>query len=73
MTHRLCASEARCHLPATDLAATIRARGVSPIETVEAVLERIEALNPRLNTFVFMLADAARAPAYPVNLTGQPL
>jgi aspartyl-tRNA(Asn)/glutamyl-tRNA(Gln) amidotransferase subunit A len=62
-THRLSASDALCFLPATDLAAGIRAREVSPVEAVDAVLGRIEALNPRLNAFCFLHADEARAQA----------
>jgi aspartyl-tRNA(Asn)/glutamyl-tRNA(Gln) amidotransferase subunit A len=49
-----------CFLPATDLAAKIRAKEVSPVEAVDAVLARIEALNPRLNAFCFVHADEAR-------------
>jgi aspartyl-tRNA(Asn)/glutamyl-tRNA(Gln) amidotransferase subunit A len=62
-THRLSASDALCFLPATDLAARIRAGEVSPVEAVDAVLGRIEALNPRLNAFCFLHADEARAQA----------
>ncbi len=49
-----------CFTPATELAGLIRAREVSPREVVEAVLERIEALEPRLNAFAHLTADAAR-------------
>jgi aspartyl-tRNA(Asn)/glutamyl-tRNA(Gln) amidotransferase subunit A len=49
-----------CFLPATELAAKIRARQISPVEAVEAVLARIEDLNPRLNAFCFVHADEAR-------------
>ena len=55
--------EALCFLPATDLAAKIRAREISPVEIVEAVLRRIEAINPRLNAFVLIHADEAREQA----------
>src|SRR5215212_10387639 len=57
------ASDPLCFLPATDVAAKIRAREVSPVEAVDAVLDRIEALNPRLNAFCFLHADEARAQA----------
>jgi len=49
---------------ATELAALIRRRELSPVELMEATLARIEAINPRLNAFVRMrpperlLADA---------------
>jgi Asp-tRNA(Asn)/Glu-tRNA(Gln) amidotransferase A subunit family amidase len=52
-----------CFVPATALAAAIRARTLSPVDIVDAVLARIEALNPRLNAFVTVDADGARAAA----------
>jgi aspartyl-tRNA(Asn)/glutamyl-tRNA(Gln) amidotransferase subunit A len=38
--------------PATQLAALIRARELSPVELMRATLDRIAAVNPRLNAFV---------------------
>ena len=52
-----------CWLPATDLAALIRRRKVSPVEVVDAVLDRIERLNPKLNAFVTLTAEQARRDA----------
>ncbi len=52
-----------CFTPATELAAAIRARQLSPVEIVEAVLARIEALNPQLNAFLVVDAEGARAAA----------
>lgn len=37
-----------CHTPATELGRLIRARQVSPLEITEAVLVRIDRLNPQL-------------------------
>src|SRR3989475_9910778 len=48
---------------ALDLAARIRQKDVSPVEVTEAILGRIEALNPRLNAFCLVAADQARASA----------
>lgn len=48
---------------ALDLARLIAAREVSSAEVVEAHLARIEAVNPRLNAIVRVLADEARAAA----------
>jgi len=48
---------------AVDLARDIRDRKVSPVEVTEAVLARIEALNPRLNAFCLVTADVARRAA----------
>ena len=52
-----------CWTPATELAALIRSKKVSPVEVVDAVLARIEAVNPRLNAYVTVLGDEARAEA----------
>jgi len=47
-------------MSATDLAAAIRAKRVSPVEAVEAVLGRIERLDPRINAYCTVTADLAR-------------
>jgi amidase len=46
---------------ANELALAIRTREVSSKEVVEAYLERIEKVNPRLNAVVQLTANAARA------------
>jgi len=51
------------YTPATELAALIRTRALSPVELTRAVLERIERLNPALNAFCTVTADAALASA----------
>ncbi len=43
-----------------DMAARIQAREVSPAELVEAHLEQIDRVNPRINAFVLILAEQAR-------------
>jgi len=48
-----------CYTPATELASLIRARALSPVELCRAVIERIERLNPKLNAFCAVTADAA--------------
>jgi len=55
-----------CYTPATELAAMIRAKTLSPVELTRAVLARIETLNPVVNAFCtptpeIALADARRA------------
>ena len=50
-------------LPATTLAGMIRRKKVSPVEVVNAILARIEALNPVLNAFVTLTGDQARREA----------
>src|SRR3990172_1936412 len=49
-----------CWLPATELAALIRARKLWRVELTEALLARIERLNPTLNAFCAVTADVAR-------------
>jgi amidase len=48
------------YLTAAKLAARIRRREVSPVEVVDACIERIEARNPTLNAFVYYGFDDAR-------------
>ena len=48
-----------CLTPATELAAAIRSRDVSPVDIVEAVLARIEALNEQVHAFITVDADGA--------------
>jgi amidase len=50
-------------LSASDLARRIARRQVSSAEVVQAHLERIEAVNPRINALVKVLADQARTAA----------
>lgn len=52
-----------CWLPATDLARLVRTRKVSPVEVVDAVLARIEKLNPTLNAYVLVTGERARRQA----------
>jgi len=47
-------------LPATELAARIRARELSPLEVVDAYIRRIEEVNPIVNAVVAHRFDAAR-------------
>ncbi len=44
---------------AADLARAIRAREISSREAVESCLARIEAVNPRINAIVDLMADEA--------------
>ena len=50
-------------LPATELAALIRRKKVSPVEVVDAVLDRVARINPRLNAFVTLTEEPARRDA----------
>src|SRR3989454_3500235 len=62
--------------PATELAALIRSKQISPVELTEAVLARIDALNPRLNAFCLVSYDVARRHAREAEIAvmkGEPL
>ena len=52
-----------CYTPATELGELIRRRELSPVEIADAVLARIERLNPRLNAYLTVTADLAREEA----------
>src|SRR5580704_11028002 len=63
-------------LPAHELVALIRAKQVSPVEVVEAVLARIGRLNPTLNCFATVTAEEARDAAIAAEvavMTGEEL
>ena len=57
------ATDGLAYTPATELAALIRAKKLSPVELTRAVLDRVERLNPTLNAFVTVTADAAMTAA----------
>ena len=50
-------SEEIYYADATELARRIRAKEVSPVEVLDAHLDRIEAVNPKLNAIVTMADD----------------
>ncbi len=52
-----------CFTSALELGALIRARQLSPVELCDAVLARVERLNPRLDAFLTVTADLARQQA----------
>jgi aspartyl-tRNA(Asn)/glutamyl-tRNA(Gln) amidotransferase subunit A len=52
-----------CSLTGIELLAKYRAREISPVEATRAILERIERLNPVLNAFCLVDAQAALASA----------
>lgn len=61
---------------AVELATRIRQKDISPVEVMEAVLTRVEALNPRLNAFCLVAAAQARAAARDAEVAvmkGEPL
>jgi Asp-tRNA(Asn)/Glu-tRNA(Gln) amidotransferase A subunit family amidase len=48
-----------CYAPATDIAARIRSRELSPVDVVANALARIEEVGERLNCFCFVFAEEA--------------
>ena len=50
-------------LSATDLASAIRTREISPVEAVDAYLDRIDAVGDKLNAYITVSAEEARADA----------
>ena len=56
-------SDSLADLPATDLVAGFRAGRFTPVDVLEATVERIDQVNPVLNAFVGLDLDSARAAA----------
>jgi amidase len=48
-----------CFTPATELARLYRARKASPLEVMQAVLDRIDAVNPAVNAYVTVARESA--------------
>src|SRR5256886_7556598 len=65
-----------CFTPATELATMIRRRTLSPVELMDTVLARIEALNPRLIAYLAVDTERAREQAKAAEaavMRGEPL
>src|ERR1700675_3498940 len=52
-----------CFTPATELVRLFRARRVSPLELMHALLARIDAVNPTVNAIVTLARESALAEA----------
>ena len=52
-----------CWTPATEIAALVREREISPTEVAEASIERIEEVNPKLNATIDFDPERVRASA----------
>lgn len=50
-------------MPATEMAAAIAARTLSPVEVTSALLDRIDRLNPAINAYVLVTREMAMAQA----------
>ncbi|MDE2008315.1 MAG: amidase, partial [Rhodospirillales bacterium] len=51
------------YTPATRLADLIRTKQLSPVDAVGGILERIAALEPKINAFAHLAAEPAMAAA----------
>jgi len=49
-----------CYMSLTDTAEAVRTKKLSPVEIMDAVLHRIEKLNPRVNAYCTLVGDSAR-------------
>ena len=49
-----------CFMTASEAIEKFKARSLSPVELVEALIARIEAVNPKLNAFTYTFFDRAR-------------
>src|SRR5438552_9200759 len=61
---------------ALEISGLVRAKKLSPIEVTDAVLSRIDAINPVLNAFCVVAAEQARAAAREAEIAvtkGEPL
>jgi amidase len=52
-----------CYMPATEALALFRARKLSPVELMKAVIARAERVNRKVNAFTFTHFDEALAAA----------
>jgi len=59
----MAASNQICQMDTITLARAVAAKELSPVEAVEAVLERLERLDPTLHMFATVVADQAREDA----------
>ena len=48
-----------CYMSALEMAEAIKTKGLSPVEIMDAVLERIERLNPKVNAYCTLVAEGA--------------
>ena len=56
-------------LSLVEMAEQIRERMISPVEAVDAHLRQIERVNPKVNAFITLMADEARAAALEAEAT----
>jgi aspartyl-tRNA(Asn)/glutamyl-tRNA(Gln) amidotransferase subunit A len=65
-----------CRMTVMQLRKAIKARKLSPVEVVDAVLERIDRINPKINAYCTIVPESARAEARKAEqkvMKGEPL
>ena len=71
-----CGPSMETWLSALEIADLVRRKEVKPLEVLDAILARLEAVNPILNAFCLVTADAARVAAREAEIAvmkGEPL
>ncbi|HEY7268667.1 MAG TPA: amidase family protein, partial [Dehalococcoidia bacterium] len=56
-------NDALCLMSASDLLEAYQRRELSPVEVTQAVLDRIDRLNPKLNAYLHVAHESAMASA----------
>ena len=69
MTARIMTDGDLCYLSAVDAIAAFKARKLSPVELMQAVIARAEAVNPKINAFTYRFFEAPLAVAAFFGLT----
>ena len=52
-----------CYMPAVEMAEAVKTKRLSPVEIMDAVLQRIERLNPEVNAYCTLVSEDARKQA----------
>ncbi|MBI2329001.1 MAG: amidase, partial [Chloroflexi bacterium] len=52
-----------CYMSLVEMAEAVKTRKLSPVEIMEALLFRIERLNPKINAYCTLVAESARQQA----------
>jgi len=52
-----------CYMSTVDMAQAIKTRKLSPVEVINAILSRIERLNPKINAYCTLPVESARRQA----------
>ena len=52
-----------CRMSVTEMVDAVKAKRLSPVEIMDAILRRIEQLNPKVNAYCTLVADSARRQA----------